>query len=129
MSSFQDVAMEGELEGFLHPRGNRPQSVSSFISALKQCTSNKDMVLGRKLHAHAIINGFAYMANIGTHLIHMFVTCGGTLLEGNLAFCCITEPCPALTWHSILSSYYVHRENKCVISLFHKMHALASLRV
>eukprot|EP00250_Pteridium_aquilinum_P016227 c23010_g2_i1 orf=1-2010(-) len=96
-------------------------SSSALSSVLRECIRCKNLALGRRVQALAVVCRLVSRAPLGHLLIHMFSSCGGSLLEANLAFRNVEHPC-AFTWHAIIAAHSDLGESLHALSLFAEMH-------
>lgn len=110
-----------ELPGPLLHQGAVPSS-SALSSVLRECIKYKNLALGRHMQTLSVFFRLASRAPLGHLFIQLFSSCGGSLLEANLAFCNVTQPC-AFTWHAIIAAHSDIGESEPALYLFAQMRA------
>ncbi|KAJ7548401.1 hypothetical protein O6H91_07G010300 [Diphasiastrum complanatum] len=112
---------EGHLSNALQTVVQQPfrWRMEILLSLLQSCIQEKNLKLGRQVHALISRSGLNSNVLLGNHLIRMF-SVGGSLLEANQAFHNLQKK-DSYTWREIISANSKHGKGEQAIKLYHEM--------
>ncbi|KAH7301857.1 hypothetical protein KP509_23G046500 [Ceratopteris richardii] len=100
-------------------QGIKP-SETMFSCALKACGGIRDLIRGRSVHAHIVIDLFKPDVVIINSIIDMYLSCG-SLKEAKRAFE-TSRDCDVVSWNSLLGGYIEYGLISSALDLFNKMY-------
>lgn len=93
--------------------------ISAHYGMIQACLKKQNLAMAREVRSCIARAGFQNNSFLGSHLIHMFATCG-SLSEATEVFNNITE-LTEFTWKAIISAHVKLGEYKQAINLYHQM--------
>lgn len=96
-----------------------PLSKGNLYCLIQSCNRKKDLASARRLRSYTIDSEFQSDTFLGSHLIHMFSSCG-SLSEAAAIFGRLPEP-SVFSWSAIISANVKHGQHDGAIVLYQKM--------
>lgn len=97
---------------------------SLFYRVLKRCISQKNLVVGRRVHALAVKSGYESNAFLANHIIRLYSS-HGMLQEATEVFSKVHVPSPYM-WTSLILAYARHGKPAQALTLYRRMRAVTA---
>ncbi|XP_024536100.1 pentatricopeptide repeat-containing protein At4g39530-like [Selaginella moellendorffii] len=133
-SRVQVEQLENEIPGFIahffreDEAALQSPGIFVTVSALKACSSTRDLEAGKLIHAASIRDGSHTDVFVASTAISMFSRCG-SLPEARLVFNSILDCCyaTAVPWNALMLGYTDSGQGELALDLFSKMESEYSL--